>query len=280
LTFPNTNVGVSSTAQTVTITNNANAPITVGSITLSPLSPVNYSQTNTCGATIPANGSCTVSVVFKPTATGIQAGTLNVAITGYAAQALTTQLTGTGTVPDFTIAGSSGTTLTVAAGSSGSIGLTFTPANGFNTSVAVTCTAQGTAPSGVTCTAPASFTLGGSAVTQNVSFTTTSRTLSSGLALNSNNLTWTSLALFSLSGILMLLAARARRMGRVSMVRLNRMGGLFALILAFCFPVIGCGGSSGPKTNPNGTPAGTYTYTVSATGGSQTHTQNVTLVVQ
>jgi predicted extracellular nuclease len=269
-------ISVGSTAKTITVTNSATVPVAVGVISLTG----DYSQTNTCGTSIPASTTCAINVVFTPTATGTRNGTLTVTTTGAAATTLTTTLTGVGAAPDFTIAGSSGTTVTVSAGNSGSVGLTFTPAYGFNTSITITCAAQGTAPSGVACSVPASFTLGGSAVTQNITFSTTSRTLSSGLALNGNGLTWTSLALFSFSGILMLLAARARRMGRASMVRLNRIGGLFALILALCLPAIGCGGSSGPKTNPNGTPAGTYAYTVTATGGSQTHTQNVTLVVQ
>jgi ABC-type uncharacterized transport system auxiliary subunit len=49
------------------------------------------------------------------------------------------------------------------------------------------------------------------------------------------------------------------------------------LILLLC----GCGGSSGgPRTNPNGTPAGTYKLSVTATMGSTAQTTVLTLVVQ
>jgi hypothetical protein len=40
-----------------------------------------------------------------------------------------------------------------------------------------------------------------------------------------------------------------------------------------------CGGG-GSKQNPNGTPAGTYNLTVSATVGSNTQSTDLTLVVQ
>jgi hypothetical protein len=71
----------------------------------------------------------------------------------------------------------------------------------------------------------------------------------------------------------MLFASRSRRLGKVAV----RGAGLFTLLLALCIPSIGCGG--GPKTNPNGTPAGTYTYNVTATSGTITHTETVTLTV-
>jgi len=70
----------------------------------------------------------------------------------------------------------------------------------------------------------------------------------------------------------------ARRAGRLA--GLSRIGGLFALVLALLLPAVGCSGGGGSKTNPNGTPAGSYTYNVTATGGGQNHTTAVTLNVQ
>jgi hypothetical protein len=40
---------------------------------------------------------------------------------------------------------------------------------------------------------------------------------------------------------------------------------LFTLPLILILLLCGCGGSSGSQTNPNGTPAGTYQLTVTAT---------------
>jgi hypothetical protein len=56
----------------------------------------------------------------------------------------------------------------------------------------------------------------------------------------------------------------------------------FALLLGatVCFASCGGSGGGGSHTNPNGTPAGTYTVNVSAVGGSMlTKTTTVTLVV-
>jgi hypothetical protein len=82
-----------------------------------------------------------------------------------------------------------------------------------------------------------------------------------------------------MTGLLMVMAGRARKLGRLSF--LGRLGGLLVLVLAVCSGVSGCsGGGSVPAVNPNGTPAGTYTYTVTASGGSVSHVETVNLTVQ
>ena len=76
------NVGSTSAAQTVTVSNpNASA------VSVSPLAVTGpFTQTNTCGASIAANGSCTVSVAFTPTAAGSASGSLTVASNAPAAR--------------------------------------------------------------------------------------------------------------------------------------------------------------------------------------------------
>jgi hypothetical protein len=54
-----------------------------------------YGQTSTCGASIPANGSCTVSVTFDPTAAGAATGSVTVASSAPDSP-LTVGLSGTG----------------------------------------------------------------------------------------------------------------------------------------------------------------------------------------
>jgi len=51
------------------------------------------------------------------------------------------------------------------------------------------------------------------------------------------------------------------------------------LVVASLLPSCG-GGSSGPSQNSNGTPAGTYNLTVTATMGSNTQATSLTLTVQ
>jgi uncharacterized protein len=68
-------------------------------------------------------------------------------------------------------------------------------------------------------------------------------------------------------------ASRSRRLGKLTL----RGVGLFTLLLAICIPTIGC--IKDKPSNPNATPAGTYTYTVTATSGAISHTEAVTLTV-
>ncbi|MFJ5612681.1 choice-of-anchor D domain-containing protein [Streptomyces sp. NPDC093221] len=92
LNFGSVATGSTSAAQTATVTNPTGSAASVSAITTSG----DFSQTNTCGTSIPANGSCTVSVKFAPTATGARAGTLTV---GAGGNTSTVALSGTGTAP-------------------------------------------------------------------------------------------------------------------------------------------------------------------------------------
>jgi PQQ enzyme repeat len=59
-----------SSPQSVTVVNNQNVAVKFSSIQVFG----NYQQTNTCGSRIPAESSCTVTVVFQPTAIGAATG--------------------------------------------------------------------------------------------------------------------------------------------------------------------------------------------------------------
>lgn len=275
-TFGNVTVGTSSSSQAFTLKNIGEAPVTIASITASG----DFSQTNNCPVTpttLALNASCTINVVFKPTVAGPRTGSLS-ALTNAGSSAATASLSGVGA--GFTLTDSQGntsTTVTTAAGSTGTSTLVYTPFGGFTGTITTTCAAQGTAPTGVTCTAPQSFALSGTAaVNQTVSFATTSRILAGGLALGSSRSPWSAALVLAIAGLIMLLAGRTRRLARIS--------GLLILLLAIFIPAIGCSGGGGSNggshNNPNGTPAGSYTYNVTATSGSLTATETVTLVVQ
>ena len=92
LGFGTVATGASSAAQAVTVTNSgsAAAPVTGVSTT------GDFSQTNTCGSSIAAGSSCTVSVKFTPTTTGSRTGNLTVAAAGVTS---TVPLSGTGVAP-------------------------------------------------------------------------------------------------------------------------------------------------------------------------------------
>ncbi|MER7243871.1 choice-of-anchor D domain-containing protein [Kribbella sp. NPDC000426] len=73
LSFPDTSVGSSSSAQTVTVTNSGTAAATVSGLTATG----DFSQTNNC-STLAVGASCTVTVTFRPTASGSRTGSVTV----------------------------------------------------------------------------------------------------------------------------------------------------------------------------------------------------------
>jgi hypothetical protein len=97
LSFGSVNVGSTSGAQTVTVSNPNASAVSVSQLAVS--GP--FRQTNTCGASIAADGSCTVSVAFAPTAAGSASGSLSVA-SNAAGSPLTVALSGTGTASSTT----------------------------------------------------------------------------------------------------------------------------------------------------------------------------------
>ena len=94
LSFGSQAVGTSSTAKTVTLTNNLGTSLSISSVTVSG----DYSQTNTCGTSLAANTNCTISITFSPTTTGSRTGTLTVT-DGANNSPQTASLTGNGVVP-------------------------------------------------------------------------------------------------------------------------------------------------------------------------------------
>ncbi|MGA2807555.1 MAG: choice-of-anchor D domain-containing protein [Terracidiphilus sp.] len=97
LTFASATVGSTSAAQVVTLKNTSTSTLTIttGGITLSGTNASSFSETTTCGTTLAAAATCTISVSFKPTTSGTLTGTLNVADNATGSPQKVT-LTGTG----------------------------------------------------------------------------------------------------------------------------------------------------------------------------------------
>ncbi|HTZ83098.1 MAG TPA: Ig-like domain-containing protein [Candidatus Acidoferrales bacterium] len=92
LSFGSVAVGTSSAAKRITLTNSGSAVLTITSI----IASASYTETNTCGHSVPAKKSCVISVSFAPTVTGTNSGTIT--ITDNAGNSpQTASLTGTGT---------------------------------------------------------------------------------------------------------------------------------------------------------------------------------------
>ncbi|MGA8043187.1 MAG: choice-of-anchor D domain-containing protein, partial [Terracidiphilus sp.] len=75
LAFTMANLGQASAAQTVTVSNSGTAAAT--GLTLFTAAPFSLAQ-NTCGVSLAAGGSCTVAIVFTPTANGSVNSTLTI----------------------------------------------------------------------------------------------------------------------------------------------------------------------------------------------------------
>jgi len=272
LTFPSQATGSTSSAQTVSVTNTSGVALNITAITASG----DFSQTNTCGTSLDAGKSCALAVVFAPTATGSRTGSLT--LTDDAPDSpQTVTLSGTGS--DLTIAPTAGsaTTQTVAAGQMANFALTLAPVDGLNGSFTLSCTG---APSGADCSpvpATVSFTNSTPASLQ-VSVTTTARSLTVPGAPITPTMPVGPLAV--LAAVLCLALALA---GSGARARPRRwLLGVPALaLLSLASACSGSPNGSGSHSqSPAGTPAGTYSLTLTAADGSVTRSTSLTLVVQ
>ena len=94
-TFAAQQVQTQSAAQTLTLTSSGNAPLTFTTL----VTTGDFIETDNCaGQTLVVNATCTVQIVFAPTATGPRTGQLTIYANIAGGQA-TVSLTGTGTAP-------------------------------------------------------------------------------------------------------------------------------------------------------------------------------------
>jgi hypothetical protein len=270
LTFASQVDGITSAAQTVTLTNSGTAALVITSIVASG----DFAQTNTCGTSVTASASCTISVTFTPTAAGSRTGAL--AITDNASGSpQTVALSGGGETVSVT---SSSTGLTIAsAGGSATATISLSPQGGFTGTVNLTCAVsyqgQGTPNSPPTCSlSPSQAQVTG---TSSASSTlTVSTTAVSATAALDRQWRGTGFALATL----IFLGVLPRRRWR---------GGLLAAVLSLIAigGVIGCSGSNGVGTNstppsPSGTTTGNYQVMVTATSGTATASTTIPLSLQ
>jgi pimeloyl-ACP methyl ester carboxylesterase len=176
-------------------------------------------------------------------------------------------------IPDFSLS-KNPSSATVAAGQTAEYTITVTPLGGFNQSVSLSCSG---APSAATCSVtPSSVTPDGThTAAATVRVTTTARSIAPpsvpfgppGLGLRLPTL----LLLMLMTVTLLVIAAGHQR------VRFRLVVALAALLLVS--GLVACGGGGGGYHPPTGTPAGTYTLTVTAISGSVTHTATVSMTV-
>ena len=260
LDFGSLDVGASLT-KTFTVTNSANGAVGVPGLGTTG----DYSFTNSCGSTVPALGTCLISVTFKPTAAGPRPGTLTVNSSDPAYTGTNTTLTGNGF--DYSVATmpASGT---VIAGYSINTTLVTTPLGGFMSNLQLSCK---TSAPGSTCSLSSGGYASDSAVTTKVTITTTAQYAVVGYS-GFGGSAW--LWVVGLGAGALLFVGR-RRIGTAA-----RAGLVLILVAAGTFSLTGCSGKL-PATNANATVpiAGGYTYTITATDGFLSHSATFNLDV-
>ena len=275
LTFADENVGTTSAAQPVTVTNNSGAPLTITTIVMSG----DFAETNTCDNPLAFGDTCTIDVTFTPTVGGTRTGGLT--ITDDTGGTSTLALSGIGTAFTITVAPGSDTVEVISAGETGSYELVLSPA-GFVGTVTLTCTG---APAGTTCTVtPNMVTLDGTTdVPIMVSVTTTARSILGpppGPPSGSPRLPW----LLGLAMTVALAEALRRRRAWAGRLMPQRAWPVLAATLLFAALWASCGADEIPGLGggipTGGTPTGTSTLMINASSGGQViQTIDLTLTV-
>ena len=98
IAFGNQNINTNSTAQVVTLTNLGSSTLSSIVISFTGSNTGDFSQTNNCGTSRPANSNCTINITFRPRATGNRSATLRITDSDPSSPQQVT-LTGVGTTP-------------------------------------------------------------------------------------------------------------------------------------------------------------------------------------
>ena len=106
LAFGSQAVGATSAAQTVTLSNTGNGALSIRGIALTGANFIDFAQSNNCGASVAAGGSCTISVTFTPVASGSFTAAVSVADNA-SGSPQTVTLSGTGASPGVSLSPSS-----------------------------------------------------------------------------------------------------------------------------------------------------------------------------
>jgi hypothetical protein len=269
LTFASQIVGTTSTAQTATLTNSGNAPLSITGISASG----EFAQINTCRTSLAIGSNCQISVTFVPSAAGNATGKITVGQSG-GGSPQTIALSGIGVAaPDFSVGFASGSqaSQTIAAGQNAQFSIAVAPAGSFTGAVNLSCSITPAATPAPGCILSSNTAqLSGTVQTVAVTITTTASTPASqsGLPFGGAPAAWVAVLLGTL------LPWRRKRPLLVATT----------IIVLAGISVIGCGGggsSSAAHTTPtSGTPAGSYTATITAASGSLSHNITMTVVVQ
>ncbi len=277
LSFGGSLVGSVSAPAAVMMTNNADTTLlTITSIAISGANGGEFSLsagTGACpssGGTLAPRTSCKINVAFNPQTLGSKTAMLTITDSAMGSPR-TVALSGTGT-DDFSVSAPS-PSATVVAGQTATYTLSFAGVTSLTRTVSLGCSG---APRASTCLiSPNSLALSGTtSATATVSVTTTTRAFLLPYVRSPRLLPNLGLPFLVVLLTLALLAGSLRQQGGLSRRAWARLAG----VVLFAALSVGCGGGSGSA--PQGTPAGTYTLTITSTSGGVSHNMTLTLKVQ
>ncbi len=221
--------------------------------------------------TVAALAKATVTVVLTPTV-----GTTSLSLAPIlSANGISTSFTAaTVQVNDFSITTPppSPSSVTITAGQSTSFVVTLTPIGQYTSTISMSHSTLPTASTGTYTNA--TVTLNGSASqTTTLNVSTTARPVNTGRLFHGGPLyaTWLPVGGLSLLGLGVGAGVRRRRW---------LAGALLGLIAGIILLQPACGSSNSTPIPAGGTPAGTYTLTLTGSSGSVSHNASVTLIVQ
>ena len=275
LTFAAADIGTTSTAQTVTLTNTGQSAVSITSIAASGA----FTETNTCGSSLAVSGNCTIAVVFAPTVGGSATGSLTITDSATGSPQ-TVALSGTGQSVSITIPTSAPLTLNPGTPTA-TLTLNVASSQGFSGAVNLSCKVNflgsGTATNPPTCSLnPSSGQLTASqslnstlTVTLNPT-TATARLTDPAVAPGSSSPTRSSWlgGSAALAALMFLGVLPRRRWKGMRLVLFLSLG------LGLSWMATGCGGSNGPKATP-----GSYSVVVTATSATVTASATIPLTV-
>jgi hypothetical protein len=265
LTFSSQAVNISSPSQNAVITNTGTAPLSILSLQING----DFSQTNGCGPPVAPGGSCTIQVVFTPTALGARAGSL--VITDNApGSPHTLSLSGNGVAANLGLKAGGAGSITIPAGGTASFGFSL-GGQGIGGTATLSCSG---APPQATCSVPGTIAFtstGTTSFTATVATTGRSAALLHPFALSGP----ATLGLVNMFALVLLPVARQTRR------RVKKQFYVPLITLLLLAMLCSCGGEkSAGGGRPQGTPPGTYTLTVAANSGSSTASTTISLTVQ
>lgn len=275
IAFGNQTENTTSSAQTVTLTNGGTSSLAITKVSITGANSADFAQTNTCGAALAGGSNCRISVTFTPSTAAYESATLQVNDSDATSpQSIT--LSGTGQAPppaDFSVAMNPAQGA-VGAGDTAAISVTVTSLNGFSAAVSFSCSGL---PTDSTCSfSPSSVTPSANGTaTEKVTISTTKRGFIP--VRGRPHLPDPPMWFFGFASVALLLVL----VGRLAPRMPRKLARAFAALILFALG--GCSGledvhhSSG--SGSTGTPAGSYTVTVTASSGTLSHSASFALTV-